>query len=64
MTFPWTGELGLQGWHGLTWTPVLVVGETPRRWRIRALERTRLAGRRRYLPAGAEALVPRGAVRR
>lgn len=55
--------LGLQGWEGLTWQRVLVVGETPKRYRIRAEQETRLAGRRRVLAAGAEVLVPRGAIR-
>jgi hypothetical protein len=56
-------RLILQGWHGVTSTPVLVVGETPKRYRIRAIERTRLAGRGRWLETGEEELVPRGALR-
>ncbi|MBL8605196.1 MAG: hypothetical protein JNK72_24915 [Myxococcales bacterium] len=42
---------------------MLIVGETPKRYRIRALTRTRLGGRDRWLEAGEEALVPRAAVR-
>jgi hypothetical protein len=55
--------LGLIGWHGTTWNPNEVVGETPTRYRIRALERTRLAGRDRWLEPGRTALVPKRAVR-
>lgn len=57
------GVLGLDGWAGYTEQPVLVVGETPRRYRIRAIAITRLAGRGRYLEAGEETLVPKTAVR-
>lgn len=59
-TFGW---LGLQGWHGLTWTRVEIVGRTRSRVRIRATERTRLAGRGRWLDAGQTAIVPVGAIR-
>jgi hypothetical protein len=55
--------LGLQGWEGLTWQPVEVIGETPKRYRIRAITDTRLAGRYRMLFRGETALVPRSAVR-
>lgn len=55
--------LVIAGWHGTTATPVLTVGMTPKRFRIRAITRTRLAGRGRWLNPGEEALVPRSAVR-
>lgn len=55
--------LVLQGWHGTTTTPVLTVGITPKRFRIRAVQRTRLAGRNRWLEPGQEALVSKSAVR-
>lgn len=42
---------------------VVIVGETPKRFRIKAITRTRLPGRGRYLEIGTEALVPRTAVR-
>lgn len=58
-----TGWLVLDGWQGITRTQVEVVGETPTRYRIRAIELTRLAGRRRWLPPGGVALVPKHAVR-
>lgn len=54
--------LRLQGWEGLTEQWVLLVGETPKRYRIRALEPTKLAGRCRWLKVGEEALVPRHAI--
>ena len=53
----------LDGWEGRTETPVEVIAETPKRYRIRAIERTRLAGRYRWLMPGEETLVPRTAVR-
>ncbi len=54
--------LRLQGWAGLTEQWVLLVGETPKRYRIRAIETTKLAGRRHWLAAGEEALVPHHAI--
>lgn len=56
---------GLNGWHGLTWHEVRVVGETPKRWRVRnhTTETLRLAGKGRWLVPGAEVLIPKGAVR-
>ena len=43
--------------------PIVVVGETPKKYRIRADQRTRLAGRSRWLEPGQTTLVPRTAVR-
>jgi len=54
--------LRLRGWHGISETPVLIVGETPKRYRIEAIERTKLAGRNRWLEPGERALVPRAAL--
>ena len=62
--FPWIGELGLVGWHSGIWQRVLVIGETPKRYRIRALTRVKLAGRCRWLEVCESALVPKGAVRK
>ena len=56
-------ELGLQGWEGLTWTRVEIIGETPKKYRIRALQRTKLGGRSRWIYAGETALVPKHAIR-
>lgn len=55
--------LVISGWHGATATRVILTGITPKRFRIRAITRTRLAGRGRYLEPGVEALVPKTAVR-
>lgn len=57
------GYLGLSGWAGDRWRKVEVVGETPKKYRIRAIEKTKLAGRSRWLEAGQTALVPKYAVR-
>jgi hypothetical protein len=55
--------LRLAGWHGTNEQRVLIVGETPKRWRIRAIVATRLAGHDRWLAEGEEILVPRSALR-
>lgn len=60
---PVFAHLVISGWHGATATRVLLVGFTPKRARIRAIERTKLAGRGRWLEPGAETLVPWTAVR-
>jgi hypothetical protein len=56
------GWLCLQGWHGFSRQRVEIVGETPKKWRIRAIERTRLAGPR-WLEPHAVTTVPKHAVR-
>lgn len=55
--------LVLTGWHGTSAQWVVTVGLTPKRFRIRAVTRTRLGGRNRWLEPGQEALVPTSAVR-
>lgn len=55
--------LVIVGWHGSSATRVITVGMTAKKFRIRAIERTRLAGRGRWLEPGEEALVPKTAVR-
>lgn len=57
------GYLGLSGWAGDRWRKVEVIGETPKRYRIRAIEKTKLAGRNRWIHPGETALVPKYAVR-
>jgi len=57
-----TGYLNLDGWEGLTSQRVEVLSQTPKRTRIRALTRTKLAGRSRWLQPGQTALVPQYAV--
>ena len=56
--------LHFDDWAGRRAVPVVVVGETPTRYRIRpdGAEPLRLAGRNRWLAPGATALVPRSAV--
>lgn len=63
--FPFGSGYGfvlLQSYAGITKRRVQIVGQTPKKYRIRALERTKLGGRNRYIEAGAEALVPKHAV--
>jgi hypothetical protein len=59
------GVLMKDGWAGRIDTPVLVVGETPKRFRITPPndEPVKLAGRARWLQPGQTALVPKHAVR-
>lgn len=57
------GILLLDGWEGRTETPVEVIGETPKKYRIRAIQRTKLGGRYRWIDVGDTALVPKYAVR-
>lgn len=56
------GVLHLSGYGGDSTQVVEIVGRTPKRIRIRAIERTRLAGRCRWLEPGHEVLVPEHAV--
>ena len=55
--------LVISGWHGSTAQMVVTVGITPKRFRVRAITRTRLTGRNRWLEPGDIALVPKSAVR-
>jgi|GEM_PF-3593410 len=61
---PQTGLLVLDGWAGLRKHPVLILGETPKRYRIACVDDTpvRLAGHHRWLRPGQTALVPKYAV--
>ena len=54
----------MDGWAGRTAAPVVVVGETPSRYRIRGVgtRPVRLAGHLRFVMPGDTALVPRYAV--
>ncbi len=58
-----TGRLRLTGYGGDTETVVEIVGQTPKRLRIKAITRTRLGGRLRWLEVGDTVLVPTRAVR-
>lgn len=55
--------LVITGWHGTTATKMITVGVTAERFRIRAITRTRLQGRDRWLEPGQETLVPKTSVR-
>ncbi|NLE94386.1 MAG: hypothetical protein GX600_01705 [Dehalococcoidia bacterium] len=55
--------LEIDGWAGRTSAPVEVVGETPKRYRVRLLQDTRLPGRYRRGAKGDVVLVPRYAVK-
>ncbi len=52
-------RLRLDAWNGITSQEVLVVGETPRSYRVQGLTEARLAGRHRWLKSGQTALVPK-----
>ena len=54
--------LVLNGWHGSSATRVITVGMTPKRFRIQAITRTKLPGRR-LLEPGQQTLVPKTSVR-
>lgn len=60
---PRIGTLYTSSWAGTLKQRVNVIGETPKRWRIEALKRTRLGGRRRFIEQGETALVPKFAVK-
>jgi hypothetical protein len=55
--------LMLSGWGGVGAYPCVVIGETPRKYRILAGARIKLAGRKRWLEAGQATLVPKHAIR-
>ena len=63
-SYPWRGLLCRNGLSGYREAPVLVVSETPKQYRIVAIERMRLAGRIRWLNPGRRVLVPRYAIKR
>ena len=60
-----TGEICTDGWAGRRWQPVVIVAETPKRYRVQAPEHgaVRLAGRNRWLSGEQTALVPKDCVR-
>lgn len=60
--YPKDGLLWLSGWFGISKQPVVVVGETPKKYRIRAIEQTKLGGRCRWLETGETTLVPKRAI--
>jgi hypothetical protein len=56
-----TTHLRLNSWAGRECIPVEIVGETPKRYRVKLLEAARLPGNRQHA-AGDVVLVPRYAV--
>lgn len=61
--YPVDGLLWLNGWGGITKTKVTVIGETPKRYRITVDERTKLAGRCRFIDENSDpVLVPKRSI--
>lgn len=58
-----TAEVSIDGWFGRRDYEVVVVGETRKKYRIRATADMRLPGRDRWLFYGEITLVPKDAVR-
>jgi len=56
--------IATQGWEGLNYIPVEVVGETPKKVRVKLLRDCRLPGRNRSGKKGQVVLVPKTALRR
>lgn len=54
--------VAFDGWSGRRRVRVEVVGETPKCYRVRMIERTKRTGRNRWLEAGTETLVPGTAI--
>lgn len=52
----------LQSWAGITCHPVTIVGETPKKYRVRLEEETRMPNGKLY-KAGDTVLVPKYAIR-
>lgn len=61
---PWPGWLHLDGYGGRTVQAIVVMGETPKKYRVTPAGDSllRLGGRRRFIAPGETALVPRRAV--
>ena len=51
------------GWAGIGAQEVVVIRETPKKYRVQAVKRTKLAGYNRWLEVGQTSLVPKYAVR-
>jgi hypothetical protein len=63
-TLPQPAEIGLNGWGGLWWQKVLVIGETRQRYRIKSPDGERVGlARGRSIRGDETALVPKHAVR-
>jgi hypothetical protein len=57
---PRTGRVHLQSWAGHSSHPVIILAETPKRFRVQYIEPARLPTR--FRPRGAIQLVPKHAV--
>ena len=55
--------LCLNSYAGRSEQAVLVIGETPKKYRIKAVMRTKIGGRNLWLYAGESALVPKTAIK-
>lgn len=53
----------VDGWAGYQRIPVEILGETPKRYRVKLIERSKLPGRNNWRNAGDVVLVPKHAVR-
>lgn len=60
---PQTTYLALDGWAGIRHIPVEILGETPKRYRVRLCNDARLPGGREK-KKGDVVLVPKTAIRR
>lgn len=58
-----SGWLCTDGWAGIGAQEVLVIGETPKKYRVQAIKRTKIAGYNRWLEVDQQTLVPKYAVR-
>jgi len=56
------GYLHTESWCGRVSTPIMIVGVTAKKTRIRAISRTKLGGRNRWLEEGETTTVPTSAV--
>lgn len=55
--------VAFDGWSGRWRVRVEVIGETPKCYRVRTIERTKWAGRSRWREGGTQTLVPKAAVK-
>lgn len=58
-----SGFLLTDGWGGRTETLIEIVGETPKRYRIKAIACTKVGGRYRWLEPVETRLAPKTAVK-
>ena len=56
------GYLNTDSWCGRIQTPIMIVGHSAKKTRIRAISRMKLGGRNRWLNEGDTILVPSHAV--